>query len=99
MSDLKDPRWIHLKGWLFLLIGLMSVTLILIEVFSWRIATLLALSVWAFCRFYYYAFYVIEKYVDGDFRFAGLGSFLAWVMRRRRERSPGDERRQRDARP
>ena len=83
MSNVKDPRWIHLKGWLFLLIGVMTVTLILIEVFSWRIAALLALAIWAFCRFYYYAFYVIEKYVDGRFRFAGLGSFVAWLVRPR----------------
>ena len=83
MSDLKDPRWIHLKGWLFLIIGMMAVTLILIEFFSWRIAALLALAIWAFCRFYYYAFYVIEKYVDGRFRFAGLGSFVAWLVRSR----------------
>jgi len=65
MSDLKDSRWIHAKGWMFLMIGLMSATLILVEVFSWRIAALLALTIWGFRRFYYYAFYVIEKDVDG----------------------------------
>lgn len=38
-------------------------------------AVLLALSIWGFCRAYYFAFYVIEKYVDPEFRFSGLLSF------------------------
>jgi hypothetical protein len=43
----------------------------------------LALSVWCFCRFYYFAFYVIEHYVDPGYRFAGLWSFVRylWVKR------------------
>jgi len=32
---------------------------------------------------YYFAFYVIEKYVDPTYRFAGLWSFLRYAMSRR----------------
>jgi hypothetical protein len=47
-------------------------------------AVLLALAIWSFCRFYYFQFYVIEKYVDADFRFAGVGSFLIYLWKRRK---------------
>lgn len=48
-----------LKGWLFLVIGLLSAAMLLCEDWSWRRAALLALCVWGFCRAYYFAFYVI----------------------------------------
>jgi hypothetical protein len=46
-------------------------------------AVLLALAIWGFCRFYYFAFYVIEKYVDPSYKFAGLISFVRYFFRRR----------------
>ena len=70
MKDLSDPKWIYLKGFLFLLIGILAAALVLIEMPTLRGAGLLALMTWGFCRFYYFAFYVIEKYVDGQFRFS-----------------------------
>ena len=39
---------------------------------------------WGFCRAYYFAFYVIEKYVDRRFRFSGLGSFVKYWFTRGR---------------
>jgi len=36
--------------------------------------------VWCFARFYYFAFYVIEHYVDGDYKFNGLGSFARYML-------------------
>jgi hypothetical protein len=48
-----------------------------------RTAALLAIAIWSFCRLYYFAFYVIEKYVDSSYRFAGLGSFVLYLLRRR----------------
>ena len=53
-------------------------------------AFLLAVALWAFCRFYYFAFYVIEKYVDPSYRFAGLGSFALYLLRRRSASAPSD---------
>lgn len=83
MKDLRDPRAIWLKGLLFLVLGAASAGLLLTEFRSLRSAILLAVCVWAFCRAYYFAFYVIEHYVDASYRFSGLGSFLRYWLRRR----------------
>ena len=82
MSDLTDPRAIKLKGLLFLVAGILSAGLLLAESPRWRTALLLAFCVWSFCRLYYFAFYVIERYVDPGYKFAGLGSFLRYWLRR-----------------
>lgn len=79
-----NARWIGIKGFLFLLIGIASVILLLAQAPDWKIAVLLALAIWSFCRFYYFAFYVIEKYVDPHYKFSGLFSFLAYWLKRRR---------------
>ncbi|MEM6472765.1 MAG: hypothetical protein AAF802_24600 [Planctomycetota bacterium] len=47
---------------------------------DWQAYLLLALTIWAFCRSYYFAFYVIEKYVDADYRFAGLIDFARYAL-------------------
>ncbi len=83
MRDLTDPFWIKFKGALFLLLGVFSGGLILAELPSLRVACLLLITVWAFCRAYYFAFYVIEKYVDPSFRFSGLGSAARYLMQPR----------------
>ena len=85
MKDLTNPRWIKLKGLLFLVIGIAAVVLILIKVPDWTIAVLLAVVIWSFCRFYYFAFYVIEKYVDPNYKFSGLLSFAKYWFQRRRK--------------
>jgi hypothetical protein len=66
---------------LFLLAGILSAGLLLAFAPQWRVAALLAICVWCFCRFYYFAFYVIQHYVDDSFRFAGLGDFAVWLVR------------------
>ena len=83
MNDLTSPTWIKVKGLLFLLIGLLSSTLLILEQPSLKIAVLLAIAVWCFCRFYYFAFYVIEHYVDPAFRFSGLWSFVGYFWSKR----------------
>ncbi|MBN1124888.1 MAG: hypothetical protein JXA82_07765 [Sedimentisphaerales bacterium] len=82
-GDLKSARWIYCKGFLFLTILLLSVTIILIDHFSWKLSALLALTVWSSARFYYFLFYVIEKYVDPSYKFAGIFSFLLYLVKRR----------------
>ena len=85
MSNLRDPRLIYLKGALFLLGGCLSAGLILLEMPSWRVALLLGIALWCCCRAYYFAFYVVEHYVDPGYRFAGLASFLRYLWRQRCE--------------
>jgi len=84
MADLKNPKLIYLKGWLFLGILLLSIALLLLENASWRTGLLLMLIVWSSARFYYFMFYVIEKYVDPNYRFAGIMSFVKHLFRDRK---------------
>jgi hypothetical protein len=84
MKDLSNPFWIKLKGILFLLIGLIAVVLLFLDSPTWKTAGLLALAIWSFCRFYYFAFYVIEKYMDPDYKFSGLISFTKYLLRGRK---------------
>lgn len=57
-------------------------TLLLLEAPTVKVAALLAIAVWAFCRFYYFAFYVIQQYVDPGHRFTGLLGFLRYAAGR-----------------
>lgn len=84
MKDLTDPRWIKIKGILFLLVGLASATLLILETPTLKVGILLAITIWCFCRFYYFAFYVIEHYVDPTYRFSGLWSFACYLLKSRR---------------
>ncbi len=83
MGDLKSARLICLKGFLFLLIGLSASALLLIEAPDLKVALLLGTAIWGFARAYYFAFYVVQHYVDDTYKFAGLWSFLQYVLRRR----------------
>ena len=67
---------------MFLVAGLLAGGLLLIEHPSFVDAVLIVICVWSFCRAYYFAFYVIEHYVDPGYRFAGLWSFLQYLRRK-----------------
>src|SRR5262245_38940108 len=84
MVDLKSPTLIYLKGFLFLVAGTTAAALLLAESPTIKAALLLAICVWSFCRAYYFAFYVIEHYVDPQYKFAGLTSFVMYLLRRPR---------------
>ena len=84
MKDLSNSFWIKLKGVLFLLIGIVAALLVLLDNFKWQTALYLVLAIWSFCRFYYFAFYVIEKYVDSKYKFSGLFDFAKYLFRGRR---------------
>jgi hypothetical protein len=84
MADITSPRVLYFKGGSFLVIGLLAGAMILIEHLSWKTAGLLAVTIWAFCRAYYFAFYVIEHYVDREYRYAGLIDFVRYVARGRK---------------
>ncbi|MEM1109552.1 MAG: hypothetical protein AAGH99_12775 [Planctomycetota bacterium] len=86
--DLKSKRMILLKGWLFLLGGLLASAALLTDYFHWKTAALLAAAVWCFCRFYYFAFYVIQHYVDPDYRFVGLWDFFKYTLRNKPSETP-----------
>jgi hypothetical protein len=83
MADLRDPRWMYVKATLFLVGGLLSSAQVWMECPTLQVAVLLGVCVWCFARAYYFAFYVIERYVDPGFRFAGVIDFARYLLRKR----------------
>ena len=79
MRDLSDPFWIKAKAILFLLLGSISASLLIWENLTFKIVLLLTITVWSFCRLYYFAFYVVEKYLDPRYRFSGLLSCVRYL--------------------
>ena len=84
-QDLTSSKWIYAKGFLLLLVCLLSASLILIQMPRWDILVLLLICLWASCRCYYFAFYVIQNYVDPDYRFSGLFDFTCYLLNRNRK--------------
>ena len=83
MRDLKHPKAIYLKAVLFLFLGSAASFLLWMDTPTWKTFFLLGLSLWSFCRAYYFAFYVIERYVDPSFKFSGLWSFVRYILARK----------------
>jgi len=83
MKDLQSARLMWLKAGLFVVIGLVSAALVILENPTARTALFLALAIWAFCRAYYFAFYVIEHYLDPGFKYAGLCDVVRRIGKRR----------------
>ena len=83
LGDLRNPRLIWIKGILFCVLGMLSGSILLAKMQGLTEAALLCICVWAFCRAYYFAFYVIQHYVDPEFKFDGLVSFLMYVFKLR----------------
>lgn len=91
MGDLRDHRLMYLKAALFLCSGTLAAAGIILDHPTLQTAFLLAIAIWSFARLYYFMFYVIEKYIDGNFRFAGIGSFLVYLMARRKNKGDGED--------
>jgi len=85
MRDLTSRIWIVVKGVMFALIALTTATLILAEMPTAKLAVLLTMLVWASCRFYYFLFYVLERYIDPTMRYAGLVDLLMGMRQRRQK--------------
>lgn len=83
MADLRSKSLIVVKGVLFLVLAVSAAALLLLEAPSGRMAALLVILVWSSCRFYYFLFYVLEKYVDPSLRYAGLLALFSHLRRRR----------------
>jgi hypothetical protein len=82
--DLTSPRLMYLKATLLLLTSALSCVLVLLDRPELRTAALLAIAIWSGCRAYYFAFYVVQHYVDPAHRYSGLLAFGRYVLTRRR---------------
>ena len=87
MADITNTKILYLKGLLFLLGGIIASIILLIEHPSLKVAVLLVISIWCFARSYYFAFYVIEHYIDKNYKFSGFWSFVMYVFHRKKEES------------
>lgn len=80
--DITSPKILKLKGALFLLLGILSGALLLFPSFDLRQTLLFGISIWAFCRAYYFCFYVLHHYADPSFRYAGLISIVRYLFKK-----------------
>ena len=83
--DLKSPRLIRLKAFLFLLIAAGASVLLILRTPQAISVLLLGLALWAACRCYYFAFYVLHHYVDPSFRYSGLLSLVRYLFQRKKK--------------
>jgi hypothetical protein len=84
MADIQSPKLLYFKGALLLGSGILASAILLWEHPNVRFAALLAVAVWAFARAYYFAFYVIEHYIDNTYRYSGHLSLLRYLARGRK---------------
>jgi hypothetical protein len=77
--DLAHPKLLCLKASLFLLAGTLAAAGILLELPSLKIAVLLTIAIWCFARAYYFAFHVLQHWVDPSFRYRGLVALARYL--------------------
>jgi uncharacterized membrane-anchored protein len=82
-GDIKAPWLLYVKGGLFVVLGLAAGVMLYLEnpAAGLRTVLLMGVMVWGFCRAYYFAFYVVEHYVDPNYKFSGLGSVVSYWMK------------------
>ena len=79
-QDIDSAKWLYAKGGLFLLLAFLAAGMLIARAPGVDVVVLLAICIWASCRAYYFAFYVIENYVDPGFRFTGLVDLLRYLL-------------------
>lgn len=89
-DDLPHPGWMILKAALFAVIAVTAGGILLAQATTWTTLFLVILVAWSAARLCYFCFYVIEKYIDPSFKFAGLGSVARhlWLNRHHRGNEP-----------
>ena len=70
--DLKNVALIKAKGVLFAVIGVVAAGMIIANQPNLQTVLLLGVAIWAWCRFYYFLFYVLENYAGRKRPYAGV---------------------------
>lgn len=84
--DITNPKVLKLKGLLFLFLGVLSGGILIVVTADWTVTLLLTISVLAFARFYYFAFYVLEHYADYKFRYSGIFDLIKYLITKKYKR-------------
>jgi hypothetical protein len=84
-GDIKSSRLLYIKAFLFLFLGIGSAVGLIIRSPDWETIFLVAAAVWGFSRFYFFAFYVLENYIDDDYKFSSLSHFVVYIMQKKKE--------------
>ncbi|MFT7515011.1 MAG: hypothetical protein ACI9QL_004237 [Candidatus Omnitrophota bacterium] len=88
LGDDVSKRMILLKGFLFLVILMTARSVLLVQASSLQRVFLLGVVIWSSARLYYFMFYVIEKYVDANFRFSSVYAFICYLLKKGKQDSP-----------
>ena len=84
MVDIKKVWLTYTKGFFLFITGFISSLLLVLLNFNFKTIVLLFLAIWGFCRAYYFAFYVIQHYVDPNYKFSGLIDFAKYSLKKGR---------------
>jgi len=82
--DITNKKLIAVKGVLFLLLGILSGGLLILDKPTITTFILLLITIWGFARFYYFMFYVITNYIDSDYKYSGIISFVRYWFSKRK---------------
>jgi len=85
MRNLASAKLMYVKAGLLLVAGILAGLMLIAQNPSISTTVLLGVCVWGCCRAYYFAFYVMQRYVDPAYRFSGLVSLTRYLLARRRE--------------
>ncbi len=88
LSQDLPPHWIFVKGALFAVILAMSTALIILESRMLMRTLLAPVVIWSSARLYYFMFYVIERYIEPNYKFAGIYSCIQYFWRQRQSERP-----------
>ena len=78
--DLESKTALYCKALLLVVVLLLSGFVNLSEPGLTLRALSLTIVVWSSARIYYFMFYVIENYVDSNFKFSSIYSFVIYVV-------------------
>ncbi|MEL7496901.1 MAG: hypothetical protein AAFN77_04785 [Planctomycetota bacterium] len=79
--DIESPWLLKVKGLAFAVIGLLSAGILMWQLKEWTLIAMLIVSIWAWCRFYYFLFYVLEHYAGRKRPYAGIFDALTSIFR------------------
>jgi hypothetical protein len=81
-NNFSSNKLIILKGWLFLLIAVLSSVLLVLKDPSLTTIAILVIVIWSFARFYYFMFYVVTNYINSNYKYSGPVSFIKFLFKK-----------------